>query len=295
MRTQHLSKGDLALKLVAYAFVTLFALFCFIPFWLVVAGSITSEHDLVFNGYQLFPAHLSSGAYTALFQGSAIVQAYQISILVTFCGTFGALVLGAALSYAIANKKNHYRRVMSFYLYLTMLFSGGLIPFYVLITRYLHLGNNLLSLILPGLVQPYYIFLMASYFRTLPEELSDSARIDGANEFTLFVRVILPLCTPILACVGLFYALSYWNDYLLSLLFITDPDKYPLQLLLRRLIDDIGAQSTLFPNGSPYATILPAFSIRMATTVATIGPIVLLYPFVQRYFVKGITLGAVKE
>ena len=295
LKLRRLDQGDLVLKVVAYGLVGLFSVACLIPFWMVIAGSITEEQDLVFQGYQLIPPHLSGLAYQVLFQGSSVFDAYKVSIFVTFTGTFGALLVGAALAYAIANKRNRYRRVMAFYIYLTMLFTGGLIPFYVLVTKYLHLTDNLLALILPGLVSPYYIFLMVSYFRTLPEEISESARIDGANEFVLFTRIVLPLCTAILACVSLFYALDYWNNYLNALLFINDTAKYPLQLLLRRLIDDLQAQQTLFPAGVPISVNVPGFQVRMATTAVTIGPIVLLYPLVQRYFVKGITLGAVKE
>lgn len=288
------SLGDRGFKFGAYAFVAVFALFCLIPFWLMIAGSISTEKQLLLNGYSLFPGEVSFAAYEAVLRSPILKSSYFVTTCITVAGTFIGMTVGAMLAYSIANKRNPIRGAVGFYVYFTMLFNGGMVPLYILISNWLGLADSLWALILPIAIQPFYIFLMVSFFRTIPEDLEEAGRIDGANELTVFFRIIAPISKPILASVGLFLALAYWNDWFMGLLFITDDSKYPLQLVLRRLISNIEAAKRLMPAGANYVTDFPSLAVRMATTVVTIGPIVLLYPVLQKYFVKGLTIGAIK-
>lgn len=278
-------------KILAYVLVTSFGIVCLIPFWLLIAASLTNESDLVRNGYTLIPHHLSLAAYQFLLTGSTIGQAYAASLFITVVGTVLALLVTAGLAYVIASKRDLFGRALGFFVYFPILFTGGLVPFYILVTQYLQLSDSWWAVILPLLVNPFFVFIMVSFFRQIPAELIESARIDGANEVTIFFRIVLPISTPILATIGLFYALTYWNDWFMALLFISDNTRFPLQLVLQNLISNLEAAQSLQYVPS---IAVPTYQVRMALTVITIGPIVLLYPFVQRFFVRGLTLGASK-
>lgn len=231
-------------------------------------------------------------AYQVIFAGdNQIVTSYGVSIFITVVGTALALTVSTSLAYSISNRRNRLSRPLGFFVYFTMIFSGGLVPFYLLVTQVLQLADNIWAVILPLVVQPFYIFIMVSFFRKIPQELIESSRIDGASEARIFVSVVLPISTPILATVGLFYALTYWNDWFMAMLFLSDETHFPLQLLLQNLIANLDAAQTI-PR--EVTTPVPGYSIRMALTLLTIGPIVFVYPFVQRYFIKGLTLGATK-
>ncbi|MNZ77957.1 Inner membrane ABC transporter permease protein YcjP [compost metagenome] len=198
------------------------------------------------------------------------------------------------LAYSLANKRNVLQTPFLLFCYLPMLFSGGIIPFYIVVSQWLNLQNSIWVLILPLLCQPFLVFLLVSFFRTVPEELEEAARIDGANEMRVFFQIILPISKPILASVGLFYALYYWNDWFMGLMFIDNEKLFPLQLILRRMVSNMEAAKNLIPAAAAISTEAPTYGVRMATTVLTIGPIILLYPMLQKYFVKGLTVGAVK-
>lgn len=289
-----LSVADRLYSLFAGAAVLLFSLFCLLPFWLMAAGSITAERDLLVGGYRLIPQNFSLEAYNVLFSSSAIYRSYGVTVFVTAVGTGLALAVTSMLAYSIASRQNQYRKIILFLVYFTMLFQGGIVPVYILISKWLQLSDSLWALILPLVVNPFFVFIMVSFFRTVPEEMLEAGRVEGANEWLVFLRLVLPVSTPMLATIGLFYALVYWNDWFYGLLFISDEGKYPLQLLLRRLISNITAAQSLIPSGANIGVQVPSYQIRMGTTILTIGPIVLLYPFVQRYFVKGLTLGSLK-
>ena len=277
-----------------YIFIGGFCIFCLLPIWVLIVGSVTDEKILLTEGYQLIPQNISFVGYQLLLAGKSLYQGYGVTVFVTFVGTILAIIVTSALSYSIANSRNGLRNHISFYVYFTMLFNGGLVPIYLLISKTLNLSDSLWALILPLVVNPFYVFLMTNFFRTLPEEIGESGKMDGASEFTIFTRLILPISTPIIATIGLFAALVYWNDWFYGLLFIADENKFPLQLILRRMISNMLAAQSMLPAGASYVVNLPAYQIRMATTVLTIGPIVLLYPFLQKYFVKGLTVGAIK-
>ncbi|MNO20266.1 L-arabinose transport system permease protein AraQ [compost metagenome] len=286
--------SDRLFTTVAYVILIIFTIFCTFPFLLMIIGSFTKESELIVNGYTLFPKQFSVAAYQALLQSNALYQGYGVTVLITVVGTLTALCISAMLAYSLANKRNVLQTPFLLFCYLPMLFSGGIIPFYIVVSQWLNLQNSIWVLILPLLCQPFLVFLLVSFFRTVPEELEEAARIDGANEMRVFFQIILPISKPILASVGLFYALYYWNDWFMGLMFIDNEKLFPLQLILRRMVSNMEAAKNLIPAAAAISTEAPTYGVRMATTVLTIGPIILLYPMLQKYFVKGLTVGAVK-
>lgn len=277
--------------------VTLFSLACLFPFLMVIAGSLSTENDIVNYGYTLIPKHVTFDSYRILLLGSnRIVDAYGISILVTVVGTVLSIIVNGMGGYVMARRSFKYRNVLSIYVIITMLFSGGLVPWYIICVRYLDLKDTLWAMILPPLANAFNMFLIRNFMQGIPEDLYESAKMDGASEYRIFFRLIVPLSVPVLATVGLFVALGYWNDWFLGLMFIDKQELQPLQLLLRTLVSNVEflkSSSNAAAMRQISATI-PSESIKMALTVITIGPIVFLYPFVQRYFVKGLMVGAVK-
>lgn len=282
-------KGNqLLLKIV----IGLFSLFCLLPLWVVALGSITREDIIVREGYKLFTTHLSLDAYKLLFTGERVYRSFSISVIVTLAGTALSLAATSMLAYSLSNKGLKYRNQLSFIVFFTMLFSGGIVPWYILITQYLKMGNSLLALFIPYLVNPWYMFMMRNFFSAVPESIMESAKIDGANDIFILARIVLPLSLPALATIGLFYTLQYWNDWWLALMFIEDGKKYPMQMLLRALVSNLMAAAGSL--NSRISVRLPSYGVRMATTIVTIGPIVFVYPAVQKYFIKGLTVGAIK-
>lgn len=279
-----------AVSAAAYLFIGLFALVCFIPFWLVYIGSFTAEHQIV-KGFQMFPTEFSLDSYRFLFQGSQVYRSGFVSVFITVAGTAGALLLTAMFAYVTAHQKVKYRNFLSFYIYFTMLFAPGLVGYYLLISNWLNLRDSLLALILPHLFSAFNAFLMTSYFRTLPFELNEAATIDGAHELYIFFRIIWPISMPVIATITLFYSLSYWNDWFNALMFIDNPDNHPLQMMLRRIVSNAHNLDYLNTNVN---IPVSASGVQLSTVCITIGPIIFLYPFLQRYFIKGMTIGAVK-
>lgn len=282
--------SQFAISVVAYGFIGFFALICFIPFWLVYVGSFTAEHQIV-KGFQMLPTEFTFDSYRFLFHGSQVYRSAFVSIFVTVVGTVGALLLTSMFSYVTAHPKVKYRSALSLYIYFTMLFAPGLVGYYLLISNWLSLRDSLLALILPHMFSAFNAFLMTSYFRTLPFELNEAATMDGAHELYIFYRIIWPVSLPVIATITLFYALSYWNDWFNALMFIDNPENHPLQMMLRRIISN--SQNLDYLNASIHIPV-SATGVQLSTVVITIGPIIFLYPFLQRYFIKGMTIGAVK-
>jgi putative aldouronate transport system permease protein len=270
--------------------VSLFVVIAVAPLWLILAGSFTDETTLSQSGYSLWPAPFSLAAYQTILAGPTVVDAYVASGFITVVGSAMALAATSGIAWVIARRLPLISRPLAVFTYIPMLFTGGLVPLYLLVTQYLHLENSWFAVILPLLVAPFLVFVQVSAFQQLPESILESARIDGAGELRIFWRIGLPLSKPILAVVGLFYAVNFWNEWFTALLFISDIDKYPLPLLLQNLIANVSASTMLPTSGQA----VPVYQLRLALTVVTIGPILLAYPFAQRYFVKGITLGAAK-
>ncbi len=279
-----------AISIAAYSFIGFFAMACLIPFWLVYIGSFTAEHQIV-KGFQMFPTAFSLDSYRFLFDGIQVYRSAFVSTFITVTGTVCAVLFTSMFAYVTAHQKVKYRNILAFYVYFTILFTPGLVGYYVLISNWLGLRDSLLALILPLMFSAFNAFLMISYFRTLPFELYEAATIDGAHDLYIFFRIIWPISLPVIATVTLFYALSYWNDWFNALLFIDNPENQPLQMMLRRIVNN--AQSLDFINANVNLPV-SATGVQLSTVVITIGPIIFLYPFLQRYFIKGLTIGSVK-
>jgi putative aldouronate transport system permease protein len=275
-----------------HTFVVLMCIAAVLPLLLIVAASFTDEQALTINGYQLVPSQWSLNAYTYLLrEPDQLVRSYGVSLLVTTVGSALSLLIMSMLAYAISRRDFPLRNILAFYVFFTLLFNGGLVPYYILVMRTLQLKNNILALILPYLVMPFFVLLLRTYFAALPRELIEAAKVDGAGEWRIFFRIVVPLSTPALATVGLFSILLYWNDLWQALLFIDDQRLYPLQFLLYRLIHNV---SILQENAVAQGTPQPYQSVRMAMAVLAIGPVLFAFLFTQRYFVRGITLGGIK-
>lgn len=289
------STGDKIMLGVFYAFAALFAAACLYPFFQVLISSFADETTLVREGYKLIPSKFSLDAYKTLFKSNDILFAYGLTIGVTVAGTAISVLVTALAAYALSGKKLKYRNAINFLYYFTMLFSGGLIPYYILITNYLHLKNNLLVYILPSAFNVWNMFLLRNFFNDIPEALVESAKLEGASELTIAFRIVLPLSLPAFATIGLFSALSYWNEWMASSLYMDNEKFYLLQYHIVRMVNSISAASNLGASGlAPGMVSVPANTLRLATAIVTIGPIVLLYPFLQKYFVAGLRVGGVK-
>lgn len=277
--------------------ISLFSIACLFPFIMVISGSLSTEKDIMDYGYTLWPKTVTFDSYRILLLGSTrIIDAYGVSILVTIAGTVLSLLVTSMGAYVMARRSFKYRNILSIYVIITMLFNGGLVPWYIICVRYLDLKDTLWALILPMLANAFNMFLIRNFMLSIPEDMNESAKMDGAGEFKIFYALIMPLSLPVLATVGLFVALSYWNDWFLGLMFVDKQELQPLQLLLRTLVSNVEFLKSS-SNASAMQRIsaqIPSESIKMALTVITIGPIVFLYPFVQRFFVKGLMVGAVK-
>lgn len=289
-------------QIFAHVVMILIAFCSLAPFFLMLMSSITDEKSLAAYGYSFFPRAFSTEAYDYLFKGSgALVHAYGISIITTVVGTACNLIMTVLFAYPLSRKDLPGRNVFAFFLFFTMLFSGGLVPTYIMWTRTFHITNTLLALIVPGLMMnAFNVIMMRTYFTgNIPDAVIEAARIDGAGEFSILFKVVLPMAKPILATICLLVGLAYWNDWANGLYYINDSNLYSIQVLLmniQRQADSL--KQTLSAGGggssSLAAAAIPSTSVRMAITVMGILPIMIIYPFVQKYFVKGIAIGAVK-
>ncbi len=292
---KHRSPGDKIVSGFAYVYLLLFVITAIIPFMTIVSTSLTDERYLRANGFDLFPHELTLEAYRfVLGRGSAILDAYQVTTIVTVAGTLFSMLLTTMMAFALSRKEWKMAGPISFLVYFTMLFNGGLVPWYIVTTKYLHLYDHLLALILPYAINAFNLLIMRSFISTIDNSIFEAAKIDGANEVQLLFRIALPLALPGIATICLFYAISYWNDWWLGLMLVSDRELYPLQLLIRAITSNITYAASSSSNSSIAAAAIPKEGVKRATTVWTIGPIILLYPFLQRYFVKGLTVGGVK-
>ena len=261
-------------------------------------SSITSETALVRDGYSFFPKKFSLHAYKFILDNASnVFRAYGITIFVTFVGTAINLMMSALLAYPLSLKDLPGRKILNFYIFFTMLFNGGLVPTYLMYTGIFHINNTLLAYIIPGfLMSAMNVMLIRTFFATsIPDALFEAAQIDGASQLQIFLKVVLPLGKPILVAMGLLSGLGYWNDWTNGLYYIRDTQLYGIQNLLNKMISDLTA---LTQNASGASTVaiadIPSASVRMAIAFVAMLPILCLYPFLQKYFTKGIALGAVK-
>ena len=286
-------KDQKVFNMIAYPLMGLLALVCFLPFWLIISASFTDNSSIIKDGYHLFPEKWSLDAYRYIFAAPAtLLNAYKVSIIVTVVGTLLSIALVTMAGYVLNRKDLKYRNKLSFFIYFTTLFSGGLMPTYILYVNVLDLRNNLWALIFSGLLSPFNIILMRNFMKGIPDALVEAARIDGAGDFGIFVKVILPLCKPGIATIILFVALGYWNNWYSAMLYMSKSKLYPLQYYLYNIIT--AAQTAKTSTSAGVNLVFPGESIKMAMAVVATGPILLVYPFVQKYFVQGITVGAVK-
>lgn len=278
---------DITFNLVLYLFIIAFLVIMLLPFVYVIAESLRSKKLINGNPTEIY----SFAAYAKVLENQSIFRAYLNTIFTTVAGTLAAVALTTVGAYPLSKKMLAGRQFFIVYVLITMLFSGGLIPFYVLIRNVLNLSDNYLVYIVVGATGAFNIFIVKGYFQGIPNELSESASLDGAGEFRIFFSIYLPLSKPIIATVALWVAVGKWNDYMTGLLYVNDSDKWLIQNILRGMLSKATSSSGIGGDASLQAL---AESTKMATVVISIIPIMLVYPFVQKYFTKGVMLGSVK-
>lgn len=280
------------------AFFLVFSIGIFVPFLLVVISSFTAESEILKHGYRFLPNKLSLEAYRIVFQSPTILlKAYGVTIWITVVGTVAGLLMTAMTGWVLSRRDYRFNRVATFYVFFTMLFGGGLVPFYILMTQYLHLRDSLLAIIIPGLLSPFHIMVMKGFLQKIPFEMVESAKVDGASEMRIFFTMVLPLTTPALATIGLMISFNYWNEWFNAMLFIDKPNLATLQLLLIRMLNTIEyltANTDFVRQLNIDVSQLPKYSVRMAMAIMAAGPMLCVFPFFQRYFVAGLTLGSLK-
>lgn len=287
--------GEKTFTFLGYIILIFFSLLCVLPLLFILSGSFSSETSVIKYGYGLIPQDFSIDAYKLAFKNpSDIFNAYYISIFVVAVGTTVGLFLTAMTGYVLSRKDFKYRNIFSFLIYFTSVFSGGLVPWYIMMVQYLHMKNSILSLILPLLLNVFYIIVMKSFMTAIPFEIIESAKIDGCNEFSIYIKIVLPVSKAALTTIGVFMALGYWNDFFCAMLFITNENLLPLQYYLYRLVNTAEALNRVAEMTGIAVQDMPKETLKLAMTVLVVFPIMCVYPFAQRNIVGGITLGAVK-
>lgn len=271
---------------------------CLYPFLVILSTSFQDENDIIKHGYSIFPQKFTLTAYQMILHNpSVLLNSYFVTIYTTIAGTLVGMWVTTAYAFAISRSNYSYRTFLAFFVFFSMLFSGGMVPSYILMVSWLGLKNNVLALILPYLISGWYVLLMKGYLQSLPEALFDSAKIDGAGEFTIFVKIAIPLSTPPLATLGLFLALQYWNDWWLTLLYVDHANLMKLQYMLIRVLRNMeflnSAEAIQYGVVKP-GMVVPTLSARMAMVVLAAGPMLIIFPLFQKYFVRGLTVGSVK-
>lgn len=286
-------------QIAGHVILSLISVLCLLPFVLLIISSFTDEQTILQNGYSFFPEKLSLTAYSYLWNQSAeITRAYGVTVFVTVAGTVASLAMTSMLAYPLSRRDIPLRNPLAFFVFFTLLFNGGLVPTYLIYTQYLDIKNTIWALIIPGLLMNgFNVLLMRTFFITsIPVPVLESAHIDGASEFKTFRSIVLPLSLPILATIGLLQTITYWNDWFNGLVYLTEPKLFSIQNILNRILTDIQflSNGSLGSNASQGFAALPSSTVRMAIAVIGVLPILVAYPFFQKYFVKGITIGAVK-
>ena len=277
----------------------LFSLICasvLYPFLILVSVSFSNEQDVLINGYKLIPERFDLSAYRYVFSNpQTVVDAYKITAIFSVLGMILNTLLMAMIAYPLSSPKMRCKRQLAFYLYFTMLFSGGLVPSYILITQYLHLNDTIWVYILPHMITPWYVFMMRTFFSQIPDSLSESMRLDGASEYQIFARLIIPLSKPVIATVALFMFLTKWNDWNTAMLYINDQKLISLQYLLQKILRDVQfIQENTNAGVDLDSARVPTTTVQMAMAMVVTGPVLVVFPFFQKYFVRGLTVGSVK-
>lgn len=280
-----------------YLFLAVISLAAILPILLIFIASFTSEDALVLEGYRFFPSKLSAEAYIYIIsQSSRMLRSYGVSILVTALGTLFSVFLSVMFAYPLSRSDFKFRNHFAFFIFFTMLFNGGIVPSYIMWTQFFHIKDTLFALIIPNyLMSAFNVLLVRNYFKNnIPESLLESAKIDGASEWMVFFRIMLPLSVPVIATIALFIGLTYWNDWINGLYYLTSPKLYSIQNLLIQMMDNIQFLNSGAAAGIIGAVKLPSTAVRMAMGVVGIVPVLLIYPFIQKYLIRGTVVGAVK-
>lgn len=275
---------------------SILSLLIIFPFWLLVSASLSDSATLATSGYQIWPNPVDFSSYKYVFENpTQILRAYGVTFVFSVSAMVLSVLFMAMVAYPLTRDHLKGKNVINFYLYFTMLFSGGLVPSYLLCAKFLHLNDTIWIYIIPGLISPWYTFMMRTFFKGIPGEIIESATIDGASEYTIFLRMIIPLSKPVIATVALFMFLGKWNDWNTALIYITKPELYSLQYLLQKIMEDINIlKQNQQLAGMINLNDIPSESVRMAMAVVVAGPALVVFPFFQKYFVKGLTVGSVK-
>ena len=294
-----MNKYSKGFTLFAHIILIIASISCVYPFLLLIMASFTEETTLIKNGYSIFPEKFSMEAYEYIFaQAGTIFRAYGITLLVTAVGTVIGLFITSMLAYTLAQNNIPGGKILSFIVVFSMLFNGGLVSTYLWYTGSLHLKNTIWALLVPGLITNGFLIMIATnYFRTsVPKVVVEAARVDGAGEFRIFFTIVVPFSKPILAAIGIMQGIGYWNDWRNGLYYLTDPKYFNIQNILNRMIQEISFLSSSDAGGyaSEYAGSIPTASVRMAIAVIAVIPILVIYPFFQKQFARGLTVGSVK-
>ena len=290
------SAGTRVFNGISYVLLAFGAIVCVLPFIIIVSGSFTDNVTILKQGYSLFPRDFTLEAYRTIFRSPKdIIQAYKMNVYYTVVGTSIGLTMIALTGYVISRQEFKYRNTVSFLIYFTSIFGGGMIPWYLMYANVLNLKGHTLAIWFPALMSPFLVILMRTFIvGAVPNAITESAKIDGAGHFTIFFRIVLPVLKAGLATVGLFLTLGYWNDWYRSSMFSTNSSTWQLQFYLYDLLNATTAMKQMASNVSMKTADLPTESVKLAMAVVATGPVLLFYPFVQRFFVSGITVGAVK-
>lgn len=284
------SKSEKIFHVIIVIFLLIFTLMCLIPFINVVSSSFATSAELTTRSFILIPRSFTLNAYKYILSTPTIFRSIGVSIFVTVVGTFISMTLTSFMAYSLSRKYLHGRKVFNFLIVFTMLFSGGMIPSFILV-QHLGLMDSLWSLILPSAVSAYNMIIMRNFFQGIPDSLEESAKMDGCTDWGVFFKIILPLSLPSIATISLFYAVSYWNTYQNAILYISSANKWPIQILLRQIVL---VSSGVDADAASVDVVPPAQSVKMAVIVVATIPMLVVYPFIQKYFVKGALIGSVK-
>lgn len=291
-----MNKKERTYQIVLCLIFTVICALIIFPFWLIVSASLSSASQLAKEGYQMLPRPVDFSAYKVVFENPGqVLRAYWVTFVFSAATMALGVLFMAMIAYPLSRKSLRGRGAINFYLYFTMLFSGGLVPTYIIISSMLHLNNTMWVYILPALISPWYTFMMRTFFSGIPGEIIESSTIDGASEYKIFFGMILPLSKPVLATVALFMFLGQWNNWYTALIYITRQELYSLQYLLQSIMENIN----MLKQNPQMASMMeksdiPSETVQMAMAVVVAGPALIIFPFFQKYFVKGLTVGSVK-
>ena len=289
-------RSTIPFHIVKGVLLTILSILCVLPFIVIISGSLTDNLTILKEGFSIFPRKLTAEAYRTIFRSpEGIIQAYKMNFYYTIMGTALGLLVITLTAYVISRKDFKYRNTVSFLIYFTTIFGGGMIPWYMMFANVLNLRGATLAIWFPALMSPFLVILMRTFITgSVPDAVVESAKIDGAGHWIIFWRIVLPVLGPGLATVGLFQALGYWNDWYRSSMFSTSSETWSLQFYLYDMVNSTMAMRQMAQNVSLNTADLPTQTVKLAMAVVATGPVLLFYPFVQRYFVSGITIGAVK-